>query len=378
MKVRNYCARFWVFFWFVLLGLLGGCATEQRQFELKGQDSANAQHLTWPPIGEGSTPRYHYLGELVGDPNFVRDKSGVNATNFLSVIWQVLSGRELPKEISRPQSGFVDATGRILVTDFNRRSIFVFDEKAGRIEEWINATDSRRFVAPAGIAGGEGGQFFVTDAELGFVARLDATGKPLPPIGQDQLIRPTGVAFEAETKRLFVADTQAHHIKVFALDGQLLDVWGELGDEVDRRKEKLAESDLLLSRPTYLTVSRGKLYISDTMNARVVVVSSSTGKQLATIGTRGTYVGNLVRPKGVAVDSEENIYVVEGYHDHLVIFNRNGQFLMAIGGEGNAAGKFQLPGGLWIDERDRIFVSDTHNSRVQIFQFLGGGSENAE
>ena len=170
----------------------------------------------------------------------------------------------------------------------------------------------------------------------------------------------------------------SHHIKVFGLDGQLLDVWGEQGEEADRPKAKNNEEDLLLNRPTHLAVSRGKLYISDTMNARVLVVSAVTGRPLATVGARGTYVGNLVRPKGVAVDSEENIYVIEGYHDHLVIFNRKGQYLMAIGGEGETPGKFQLPGGLWIDSRDRIFVSDTHNSRVQIFQFLGGDSENTE
>lgn len=345
---------------------------------LKGQESAKSQRLTWPPIGEGEVPRYHFLGELVGDPNYVAEKSDVTAVRVLRAIWRAIAGGEEPKEISRPQGGVVDATGRILVTDFNRRSVVVFDEKAGRLEEWTEAMTYRQFRAPAGIALGEEGQVYVTDADAGFVARLDASGKPLEPIGAGHLSRPTGVAFEVSTKRLFVADTQAHHIKVFGPGGQLLDVWGELGDEAARAKSKGADDDLYLNRPTHLAVSRGKLYISDTMNARIVVLSTATGKTIATIGARGTYVGNLVRPKGVAVDSEENIYVIEGYHDHLLIFNRKGQYLMAIGGEGETPGKFQLPGGLWIDARDRIFVSDTHNSRVQIFQFLGGGSENAE
>lgn len=378
MNSCNFSACFRFLFWLACLAFIGGCATEPRQFVLKGQESANAQHLTWPPIGEGDIPRYHYLGELVGDPNFVTKKSDVAAVRVMSAIWGVITGRAEPKEISRPQSGIVDATGRILVTDFNRRSVVVFDEKAGQLQEWTNATAGLRFVAPVAIANGEQGQFFVTDADLGFVARLDAAGKPLEPLGLGHLSRPTGVAYEATTKRLFVADTQGHHIKVFGLDGQLLDVWGEQGEEVDRPKEKRADDDLLLSWPTYLAVARGKLYISDTMNARVVVVSSATGRQLTTIGTRGTFVGNLVRPKGVAVDSEDNVYVIEGYHDHLLVFDRKGRFLMAIGGEGEAPGKFQLPGGVWIDGRDRIFVSDTHNSRVQIFQFLEGGSENAE
>ena len=114
------------------------------------------------------------------------------------------------------------------------------------------------------------------------------------------------------------------------------------------------------------------------MNAKIHVVSTTTGKMLQSIGQRGIYVGNLVRPKGVAVDSEENVYIIEGYHDHLLVFNRHGQFLMPLGGEGTKPGQFNLPSGIFIDKRDRIFISDTHNGRVQVFQFLGGSGDLAE
>jgi DNA-binding beta-propeller fold protein YncE len=167
-------------------------------------------------------------------------------------------------------------------------------------------------------------------------------------------------------------------VKVFDLDGKLLDVWGELGGDVDRAKERGNGDELLLNWPTYLAVARGTLYIADSMNARVMVVAANSGKVLRTIGTRGNFVGNLVRPKGVAVDSEGNVYVIESFHDRMLVFNGKGQFLMAIGGEGGAPGEFVLPSGIWIDRRDRIFVADTHNSRVQIFQFLGGGVESTE
>ena len=137
------------------------------------------------------------------------------------------------------------------------------------------------------------------------------------------------------------------------------------------------EEDLLLNVPTHLTISRGKLYIADTMNARVQIVSSSTGRPTQTIGTRGIFIGNLVRPKGVAVDSEENIYVIEGYHDHLLVFSQRGRFLMPIGGEGSRPGQFNLPSGIFIDKRDRVYIADTHNGRVQVFQFLGGSGADA-
>lgn len=85
--------------------------------------------------------------------------------------------------------------------------------------------------------------------------------------------------------------------------------------------------------------------------------------------------GDFVRPKGVAVDAENNIYAVESYHDHLLVFDEEGRFLLPIGGTGKEIGSFYLPGGVWVDARNRVFVADTFNGRIVVFQFLGGGRE---
>ncbi len=378
--LRKFCAKLHLLLGLALPLLLAACAGEPRQFVMLGQAAANAERLTWPPIGQGDVPRYSYVGELVGDPNYVVEKRepGVSMTNLARLIRAIVVGREDPKELSRSQSGVVDAAGRVLVTDFGRRSVVVFDVAARGVDEWRNATATTFFMAPVGIAVGEDGNVFVADADLAVVARLDSAGRPLSLIGEGQLGRPTGLAYDPASKRLFVTDTPAHQVKVFGLDGKLLDAWGEQGDEADRAKERGNGEELLLNWPTHLAVARGKLYIADSMNARVMVVAADSGKPLASIGTRGNYVGNLVRPKGVAVDSEGNVYVIESFHDRMLVFNGKGQFLMSIGGEGGAAGQFVLPSGIWIDRRDRIFVADTHNSRVQIFQFLGGGVESTE
>jgi DNA-binding beta-propeller fold protein YncE len=82
-------------------------------------------------------------------------------------------------------------------------------------------------------------------------------------------------------------------------------------------------------------------------------------------------VGNLTRPKGIAVDSSDNLYVVESYFDHLLVFGESGRFLLPIGGHGSAAGQFFLPAGAWSDARGRIFVADMFNGRVSIFLRLG-------
>ena len=80
-----------------------------------------------------------------------------------------------------------------------------------------------------------------------------------------------------------------------------------------------------------------------------------------------------MRPKGVAVDGEGNVYVIESYYDSLLVFSARGDFLMPIGGTGTATGRFYLPAGVWVDNRNRVHVADMFNGRVVLFQFLGGG-----
>lgn len=272
-----------------------------------------------------------------------------------------LFDEERPNLLQRPQAVVGDEAGRIYVTDVSRAAVFVFDEVAGELKVWEYAVGLRRFVAPVGVALATDGGVWVADAELGLVAHLDRDGNPLAPIGADVLKRPTGLARDATRGELYVADTYAHDIKVFAEDGRLLRSLGKRGEGPGE-----------FNFPTHVAVAGGKLYVTDTMNSRVQVLSLDDGTSPQIIGQRGLYYGNLVRPKGVAVDSDANVYIVESYYDNLLIFNEAGEFLMPIGGVGHGTGKFYLPSGVWVDSFNRVFVADTFNGRVTLFQYLGG------
>ena len=96
------------------------------------------------------------------------------------------------------------------------------------------------------------------------------------------------------------------------------------------------------------------------------------GKFLRGFGSIGNSPGHFSRPKGVAVDSDGNIYVVDALFDNVQIFDRESRLLMAFGRPGNGYGEFWLPTGIFIDQNDRIYVSYSYNKRVQIFQYLKG------
>ncbi|HZP86903.1 MAG TPA: 6-bladed beta-propeller [Burkholderiales bacterium] len=326
------------------------------------EDAPEGRNLLWPAPPE--VPRLQYAGQLVGETNF-RSASTTrkhSATSFLRWVVGLDEHSSKPVVLQRPQSGMVDTRNRILVTDASRQAVFVFDSVAGELHVWDRASAAKGFVAPVGIASGRNEEVLVADAELAQVVRLDAQGKPIGSIGKGVLQRPTGLARDGERGVIYVADTRAHDVKLFNDDGGLMGTLGRRGT---------AEGEF--NAPTHLAFSNGLLYVTDSLNNRVQVFERDQALPLRRIGKRGLYLGNLVRPKGVAADSEGNVYVVEGYYDYLLVYNNGGQFLMPIGGTGQATGNFFLPAGVWSDANNRIFVADMFNGRVVIFQFLGGG-----
>lgn len=349
----------------LVLLLLTGCASEPLVMRFDPGQVSTGKKLYFPPLSDEEVPRYVYVGELIGEQNFVeregKESSGlIKALKWIAGLFEAAD----PVVLQRPQSGVVDQNGRILVTDVSRSAVFVFDPANGRLDVWEFAHGFRRFASPSGIALGPAGRVFVADADLRQVLTLDPTGNGTVLIDSTQLERPTGLAWDERDGLLYVADTQAHQIKVFDMTGRHVRTLGKRGEGPGE-----------FNFPTFLALAGDRLVVSDTMNARVQLISLEDSGPPQIVGERGTNVGNLVRPKGVAVDSENNLYVIESYHDHLLIFDEQARFLLPIGGAGKAAGNFYLPGGVWIDRGNRVFVADTFNGRIAVFQFLGGGND---
>jgi DNA-binding beta-propeller fold protein YncE len=81
--------------------------------------------------------------------------------------------------------------------------------------------------------------------------------------------------------------------------------------------------------------------------------------------------GEFFRPKGVGLDSEGHIYVVDGWNAVVQVFDDRANLLYYFGRRGTGFGDFQLPSGMFIDSADRVYVADSYNGRVQIFHYFG-------
>jgi DNA-binding beta-propeller fold protein YncE len=348
----------------VVFGMLGlaGCTSAPEvvrgRLHYGMDDAPEGRQLFWPPASE--VPRYAYGGTLTGEANFKAPSSGA-WERLGRAIAGLDDSADAALVLQRPTALVGDDRGRLFVSDASRAAVLVFDEALGELRQWERADARRRFVAPVGLAPAPDGGLYVADAELGIVARLDAQGEPLQSLGAGLLRRPTGLARDPRSARLYVADTYAHDVKVFDDQGRLLQVIGRRGS---------GEGEF--NYPTHLAFGHGELYVTDTANNRVQIIGADGRGPVRRIGERGLQLGNLVRPKGVGVDGEGNVYVVESYYDTLLVFSPSGEFLLPIGGTGTATGRFYLPAGVWVDGRNRVHVADMFNGRIVLLQFLGG------
>jgi sugar lactone lactonase YvrE len=258
----------------------------------------------------------------------------------------------------RPYSCFVDESGDLFIADTGAFRVTVVNMKEGISRNIVRAGD-QDFVSPVGIVSVQG-RIYVSDSSLRKVFILDMHGK-LAGMLEGDFERPTSLALDRTRGLLYVADTLAHVIYRYSLDGRRLGSVGRPGSEEGE-----------FNFPTHLWVDgKGRLYVTDAMNFRVQIFSPDGAFEM-TFGMLGDSYGDLEKPKGIAGDSEGNIYVVDSIKDVVKIFGPDGRLLLFFGQQGENYGEFWLPSGIAIDGNDIIYVADTYNRRIQAFRYLGG------
>lgn len=278
--------------------------------------------------------------------------------NFFARVFEFVFGEEQQRLI-RPMA-VVDVAGVIYVADPGAKGVHRFDRPAGKYR-LLHEKGDAGLPSPVGMAVGPNGDVFVTDSVLAavfvlkpgaeFATRLTLNGT---------LKQPTGVAFDSVNQQLYVSDTHAHDIKVFTLDGALINTMGRRGD-----------GDGEFNFPTMLWRSdSGQLLVTDSLNFRTQIFDSN-GVFVSKFGKLGDGSGDAPRQKGVAKDRYGHIYVVDSLLHAVQIFDTSGRFLLSFGGLGQAPGEFWLPTGVFVAADDMIYVTDSYNRRVQVFKYVG-------
>jgi DNA-binding beta-propeller fold protein YncE len=119
---------------------------------------------------------------------------------------------------------------------------------------------------------------------------------------------------------------------------------------------------------------QGNIWVVDG-SGQVVYKMNQQGKILMTLGTKGkagTGPKNFNIPTDVAVASNGNIWVSDGYGGARVVkFSPDGKFLLEFGKRGTGPGEFGMPHNVQVDAQERVYISDRDNGRIQVFDSNG-------
>ena len=123
-----------------------------------------------------------------------------------------------------------------------------------------------------------------------------------------------------------------------------------------------------LSNPIDVTVNdEGSLVVTERDNNRIQVMSKE-GESIFTFGDKGPE--KLCKP--TCCIPYKNMFLVSDRDNHCIkAFDQSGTFLYKFGKEGNQDGQFNRPRGLLVDSSDNLLVCDFGNNRVQQFSLDG-------
>ena len=301
--------------------------------------------------------------QLLYERSFSSEREVKLKRGFWNRVLDIVAGAPEYHQMLRPYSVATDSRGRIIVTDPGLMGIHVFDFEKQKYKFLSREEGKDELRSPQCVAVDAEDNIYVTDSETGKILVWDASLKYRRAIGslkggEGYFKRPTGIAVDSAAQRIYVSDTTRHKVFVMDMQGSVVQTIGKNGSDIGQ-----------FNFPTELRLNGRELLVVDAMNFRVQVFDRS-GQFLYGIGKIGEISGTMYRPKGIAVDSEGDLYVVDGIFDTVQVFDRKGALLYYFGRTGTGAAEFQLPAGISIDRSDKVLVVDSFNRRVEVFRFI--------
>lgn len=182
---------------------------------------------------------------------------------------------------------------------------------------------------------------------------------------------PRGVCFGLD-ENVYVADKNNNRIQLIKLDGSFIRLITNLGSSMTSSgNNSLIAGTNQLNAPwsVYLT-KEGNLLISDYGNKRIVSLTSSGSSLLNCFSTKNYH------PRCVITDRNDQIIV--SFDGGLIdsgkveVFQSDGTFVKQIGSKSKSIdGQLNLPVGLALNSQDLLFIGDSRHRRISIFDQNG-------
>ncbi len=149
-------------------------------------------------------------------------------------------------------------------------------------------------------------------------------------------------------------------VQKFDSFGNVLAFWGGIGT-----------GDGQFDYATAIAVnSINEVYVVDAAQS-IVQKFDADGNFLAKWGSSGIDDGQFDWPQNMAIDGSDNVYVVDQSNNRVQKFDADGNFLAKWGSFGTGDGQLSWPAGIAFDSSGNIYIADWNNNRVQKFDADG-------
>jgi len=265
-----------------------------------------------------------------------RISSSHDVTGDRNPFSRLILGEDEDIAINKPY-GVAVAGDKIFICDTFIHGLDVIDMKDNSFEQFI-PTGKGELKQPINCTVDSLGNVYVADSERKQVVIFDNEGNYTGSFGDPESFKPVDVA--VKYGKIWVTNLAQHQVMVFSCDSshELLSVWPEF--------DKSNPSSLF--SPTNLYISDNKVYVTDFGDFKIKEYTLD-GEFITSLGTYGQNPGQFVRPKGLAVDKDENLYVVDAGFENVQIFNPDGNLLMFFGGNYKGPGDMWLPAKVTVD-----------------------------
>jgi DNA-binding beta-propeller fold protein YncE len=208
-------------------------------------------------------------------------------------------------------------TRNVYVTDRGRSSLYVFTPEGGFVQEIVPSKKKDFQWKPNAMGFASDGTLYVSDLFFQHqvwifdpagrvVKRFGKSGRELSNLNDQpgSFWFPNGIAV-ANSKDVYVADSDNRRIQVFSPDGAFKSVQGTTG------------------HPRGLVFWRGgpveRLIMVDTL-ANFMTVYDLQGRELVQFGTRGQGLGQFLYPNGIDVGPDRKIFITDRQNDRVQVW----------------------------------------------------------
>ncbi len=297
--------------------------------------------------------------------------ASVGQTSSLTPLDSYSTGMTAPGRLA------ATAGGGVYVADQQGSALLEYDDVGTLVGTFVLVAD------PIGVAVHPDGRVFVSRAD-GVVAVYDATFLELAVVDATpfSLVAPNDLAYDSLADELYVVDSGAHNVMVFAESAPGVNDWGAV---LAFGAEGYGLSEFVTPQAIAIDTNLDHVILTDTDNFRIQVFDTA-GVFLFKFGYRTLYFNDtetawFPRAGGVAVDSCSNIYVSDALMGTVRVFDPTGAELDAahlpLLTFGTGAGDLRVPMDLAIGG-GLMYAASGNNAAVEVYTvactFSGAGS----